>query len=306
MSTPSLCAPPLKSQLAAIAIVAVVFGTGALLYLDYEFRIDRAFDDRDRRLLAELAVDNSRIRIVGIGTSLLQQATLRGDELSMLGEEMNRTVRYARLCRPAGRTPGRPDLMAEVAEANPDVVILEKTYLYYRLKRAWRARRYLKLCRTLVRQAVSPTERVQLPPDPHTFLRNWNRDLQQGRTVDEDIFANRRHLWSEFMTFGLRPGSIEFFRDLADHQTIIVVVELPEREGVPSAHSDGERTEMEASLRRFAEEGPLTLLNCPLEFDDGHFLDHAHLNPKGQKRFSRWLFDEVTRLVAPDSIENHP
>ncbi len=33
MSAPSRYPPPLKSQLAAIAIVALVFGAGALLYL---------------------------------------------------------------------------------------------------------------------------------------------------------------------------------------------------------------------------------------------------------------------------------
>ena len=75
-------APPLRSMLAALAIVGLVFGTGAWLYIGYESRIERAFDDRDRGLLAELAEDNNRIRIVGIGTSLLRNATLRGDQLS--------------------------------------------------------------------------------------------------------------------------------------------------------------------------------------------------------------------------------
>jgi hypothetical protein len=300
--------PPLGSMLAALAIVGLVFGTGAWLFIGYESRVERAFDDRDRGLLAELAEDNNRIRIVGIGTSLLRNATLRGDQLSALGEKINSAVHFARLCRPAGRTPELPDLLAAVTEANPHVVVFEKTYLFNLPRTTLPVHRYVRLCRSLVRQAILPAESVQLPPDPQTFLQRWNRDqLQmQRQNVDEDFFALRQEFWSKYMTFGLRPGIRGSFRDLADQQTMIVVVELPVQEGIPSPHPDDEQVQMEATLGRLVEEGTLTVVRCPLEFNQTHFLDSIHLNSKGQKRFSRWFFGELVRMTPPISNENSP
>lgn len=301
-------APPLRSMLAALAIVGLVFGTGAWLYIGYESRIERAFDDRDRGLLAELAEDINRIRIVGIGTSLLRNATLRGDQLTALGEKVDGAVHFARLCRPGGRTPERPDFLVAVAGAKPRVVVFEKTYLFNRPRKTLPVHRYLRLCRGLIRQAILPTESVQLPPDPQTFLRRWNRDqLQlQRQNVDGDFLAQRKEFWSEYMTFGLRPGIRGSFRDLADQQTMIIVVDLPVQEGIPSPHPDEEQAQMEATLGHLVEEGTLTVMRCPLEFNQTHFLDSVHLNSKGQERFSRWFFGELVRMTAPISNENSP
>lgn len=294
-------APPLRSQLAALAIVGLVFGTGAWLYVDYESRIERAFDDRDRGMLAELAEDDSRVRIVGIGTSLLRNATPRGDQLLELGEKDHGAVHYARLCRPGGRTTERPDLLAAVAESNPHVVVFEKPYLFYQPQRTLPIRWYLRLCRGLVRQAILPTERIQLPPDPPTLLRRWSRDRPRMHrpTTDADFFSLRKQFRSRFMTFGLRPSAESVFGELADRQTIIVVVDLPRLEEIPSRQPDDENARMEAALKLLAEKGPLTLMKCPLEFNRTHFLDSVHLNSKGRKRFSNWFFGELVRMAAP-------
>lgn len=298
--------PPLMTQIAALAIVALVFGTGAWLYFDYEARIERVMDERDLSLLADLAADDRRIRVVGIGTSLLRKATPRGDQFSALGEEMNGAVHYARMCRPAGRAHGRSDLLSAVADARPHIVVFEKTYLFNRPRRSNAVRRYLNLCRSLVRQAISPAEIMQLPPDPETFLRRWNRDRQHRPDLGDTDMTSRGELWSEYMAFGLRPGFREFFGELEDQSTIVVVVEPPPQAGTPSPLSDAEHAELEASLRLLVEEGFVTLLRCPLRFDDEHFQDQVHLNPEGQKRFSGWLFGEVLRLRAADSKASRP
>lgn len=298
--------PPLGAQIAAVAIVALVFGTGAWLYIEYENRIVQLMDERDRGLLAELALDDHRIRVVGIGTSLLDRATLAGDQLSTLGGEVNRSVHYARMCRPAGRASERSDILTAVADARPHVVVFEKTYLFNRPRASNAVRRYLKLCRALVRQAISPSETMQLPPDPQTFLLQWNQNRQDQPISIDAYLTNRVKLWKEYMTFGLRPGFRDFLGEIEDLRTMVVVVEPPPRAGIPSPLTDSENAEMEATLGHLVDEGSITLLKCPLEFGDGHFQDPTHLNPEGQRRFSIWLFGEVVRLSAADSRASRP
>ncbi len=305
MSVEPRHAPPLLAQIAALAIVGLVFGTGAWAYIGYQNSINRAFDDQDRRLLADLEADASRIRIVGIGTSLLQRATLGGYELSTLGEDVSRRVHFTRVCRPADRAPGPADLAGKVSGANPQIVVFEKSYLFNRPRKSRMAHRYLNQCRRLVRQAITPNRSVHLPPDPETFLRRWNREWQQRRDIDEDRFAGRQEIWSANMIFGLRPGSRAFLGELQYGGTTVIVIELPPQERILSIHSRRERAEMEAALGRLVGEGMVTHLKCPLEFDDGDFVDPVHLNSDGRERFSRWFFAEMMRLGQPISSESN-
>lgn len=292
-------APPLRTQIIAIAVVVGLFGVGAWSYVDYELSIEKVFDQRDENRLGRLASQHDGLQVVGIGTSMLRHATVRGDQVGELGEELESTVRYARLCRPAGGLMDWTSAVARVENAEPDVVVFESTYLFYRLRTgSILQKRYFRLCRSLFRQLVLPSESVQGPPAPSVFLDRWQRDRQTRRDLGEQRNVLRRQFWSQLMVFGLRPGAQELFRQLKARDIHIVVVEIPMKAATLATYPDGDRASMTRELEELRDAGVLSLYRCPLEFTDYHFLDETHLNPKGQRRFSRWLFSEIVDAEA--------
>lgn len=294
MTAPPPQAPPLKAQIIALAIVVGLFGSGAWLYVDYELSIEEAFDHRDEERLGQLRSDGKRLRVVGIGTSLLRRATVRGDQLGGLGEGLESVVDYARLCRPAGGLLSWRPAMAQVAEAEPDVVVFESLYLFYRLKAGRLLReRYFRLCRSLFRQIVLPSEALQWPPAPRVFLDRWQQDRNKRRDFGPQRVALRQRFWSQVMASGLRPGAFDVMRELKARNVRVVVVEVPMKAETLATYPDDERASMGRELGRLHDSGLVSLYDCPLGFAERHFLDSAHLNPRGQRRFSRWLFSEI-------------
>lgn len=295
MTATPIKAPPLRAQIVAISIVIGLFGLGAWLYVDYELSIDKAFDQRDEARLQQLRSDDQRLRVVGLGTSLLRRATVRGDQFGELGEELKSVVDYARLCRPAGGLLSWRSAMVRVAEAEPDVVVFESLYLFYRLKAGRILReRYLRLCRSTFRQIVLPSEALQWPPAPQIFLDRWQLDREKRRDFGPQRIVLRQRFWSQVMEFGLRPGAVEVFQDLKSRNVRIAVVGVPMKAETLATYPDEERAFIHLELSRLRDSGLVSLYDCPFEFSGRHFLDSAHLNPKGQRRFSRWLFSEIS------------
>jgi hypothetical protein len=291
-------APPLRTLIIAGAIAGAALAGGWWQWLDYQSRLEDLREERVRLRLERVArAEPGTFRMVGVGTSLLQCATLRDEGLEALASELGLPLVYVDTSLPAGGMLDWRGMLEEILETRPDVILLEDSHLFYRMRvrqRLWS--RYLGLCRRMVRQAVTQPADIELPPAPAVAVEREERvDLVAvPRTVEEGELRLRRRFYNDSLIFGLRPGSREILRRAAAQGTRALVFEVPVHERamatVPWDHGPRIREE----LRRLEAEGLLAEgLRCPLTFEEEDFVDLYHLGPGGRERVSRWLLAEL-------------
>jgi len=285
-------APPLWALPTAAGLVFLAVALASVPYWRAVRAEESAFATACRARLARSASSApgaAPLRIVGVGTSLLQDATYDDEQMEVFAlRRLSRDIRYARLVRTAGWFPDWCGLMEEVLAVHPDLVWVDDYVLFYRV-RPWvvhpqRVRAETKL---EVKRLLGPAFRIgAVDPDPGPAA---VREVLEQAQARRDL--NYR--------FGLRPEARETLRRFRDAGVPVWLLPMPLHPAARATLDEDQARVMDQTLRDLEREGLARVVRCPLRFDRTEYLDLLHLNVAGRKRYSGWLLDEAAGGPTP-------
>jgi hypothetical protein len=238
-------------------------------------------------------------KVIAIGSSLIYCGTFQGEQMTAFAmRERLEPIRYLCLARSYGEADAFVPLLPAIADAAPDLLLVESEALQYRwdqngLSGAMRDhaaffRRWLKaaLARISGRRPEPPRE----PSSP--FIREAIDAKGAMSTAGEQLAQLDAHHRPQGP---FRPGDplVAALASLRARGVRIVVVETPRPAAARQALSDDEIRRAEARLRHLERACGASVLRFDRQLGPGAFLDFAHLAPEGRAEYSRWLLSRL-------------
>ena len=280
-------APPLWAMPAAAGVAFLVLGTSLTWFWLGLRAKEKAYREDDRHRLAEMAVaqkdgGEGLLRIVGIGTSLLNAGTPDDRGMAILGDRSGVAVRYVRICRGWGAFSNWRGTMQAVRSAGPDMVLVEDQCLFY-VPRMWVIARMSSLddvvgrIKALFGTLVSPR----------------TTDVAQGRPNPGRLVRQHREDRIRLLRFGLRPDAREILQEFRQARIPVVILCMPIHPRARSMRQEWEGPAIDRSLDELERERLVTVLRCPLRFEPDEYTDLIHLTAEGREKYSRWLIETL-------------
>ncbi len=275
---------------AAAGLVLCIVVLGMIPYVHHlrERRAPDVPDFLDRLSILSAAQERGKepqLRIVGIGTSLLNSGTFQDREMEVFAsKQLGLSVRYVRCARFAQISREWKSLMAAVHKVHPSAVLVEDTFLFHKPVRfPWLRVHYYRY-RTFWKKRI----KAQLVKS----------DQERSQFTERDLIR-AREFWSQFFQIGLRPGSEEIFETFRTSGIPVYVLQMPIHEEGLLTRSPEDWAAMDKALRDLEADGLVTILRCPLIFEREDYTDLRHLSPSGRAKYSQWLLQAIAEREDP-------
>jgi hypothetical protein len=299
-SRPSL---PLRPMIFALGFVGLTLVGLLTVYLNDHRIARRARLERSAARLNHLwEGDDSDVaqplRVATFGTSLLQVGLLGEGVLGeVAADELGVDLRIVKFWQAGGGAEAWHPVLDRVFEQPPHVVIFEDYYLFYRM---WwfmdHLRGFRRMCWELLRGEEDRSDSEE-KAENGVFARKESPHVLAP--VDDVRRRRRMEYRSRALLFGLRPGTEEVIERFHEKGVSVVIVQLPVPDFGEESRLPGRVEFMASELARLEQTGIVTVLRCPLDFEDDEFDDFLHLRRESRPVFSRWLLEEIVSMEQP-------
>lgn len=295
--TPGYHPPPLRAVIVAIAIsIAILALTVFFDYKEQTLRNKLFFEHHSKRL-EDFKSDNlgGGLKVVGVGTSLFRASTYYDKDMNAYAwQRLNIPLEYLRISEPGGGNLDWQPLMQKIIQADPDVILIENYYLFYRrnLNRSYysRSQRYFKDKRIHKRWQVTlaeMSEKIDL----------YEQIKAKKKEVTKEKLIKKRKSKDKTFIFGLRPGYKEIFEICQKKNISIIVLDMPIHSKARIAFGEERLQYINNKLTELETEGLIKRLAGPYNLNNNDFADLRHMTQSGREKYSSWLIKNLHEMV---------
>lgn len=288
---------PLRAVIVAIGIsIAILALTVFFDYKEQAIR-NKVFFEHHSKRLADFKSDNlgEGLKVVGVGTSLLRASTYYDKDMNAYAwQRLNIQLEYLRISEPGGGNLDWQPLMQKIIQADPDVILIENYYLFYRrnLNKSYysRSQRYFKDKKIHKRWQVTlaeMSEKIDL----------YEQIKTKKKAVTEEKLIKQRKSKNKTMIFGLRPGYKEIFEICQKKNISIIVLDMPINSKARIVWGEERLQYINNKLAKLEADGLIQRLAGPDNLDDGDFAELKHMLPSGREKYSLWLIESLQEIM---------
>ena len=309
--------PPLSVYMWALCLSCLaIIG----LYIAFEKHLDSTKSEFllevDGKLSAvrDISIPGDRPFIVaGVGTSLIGAAIFSHNELCALTRTIQPDfeLHYVSLARNAYSFTDWAEVMKRIISHSPDVILLEKTCLYFAPNQPYSFRMFCKEAFVQALQASMKMIRIgytkQKIDDTDTHNQWKFRSVDHYTkipTPPKQEFTDLKSVeigfvhWQKMTDFGLRTEAESILQQCKALGIEVVILEIPHSASAESRLSANQNNKVERELQQFQKNGLAAVIKCPLIFNEDDFHDKRHMLYKARMRFSTWLIQMLKRRYS--------
>jgi len=230
------------------------------------------------------------LRVLAIGSSLMGKAVFFDGRMEALAKRQGLTgIEFMRISRPDGDLSTFMPLLSDMAEAAPDIILIESDSVFYdrhMVKNAF-AREYMSFLKAMLMESLK-SKRPVFPKPEQVFIEN-DFDLPVKSRLNKVSLDETLLKWDQRSLADIEEIA-PFFSDLARRGIKAVLVSIPrhpEFERLAGGHGP-ETAVLQKRLERYYGVKSISFQG---EAGAECYSDHAHLNGEGRLRFSLWLIE---------------